>query len=95
MRGSEMAQQPEQSSALGRDGARTTPHPNPPPQGGREYTSALHRPNSGGLTLRVLGVLATVAILGTALAACGRCGGFLSSSLGQIGVCHSDAPQQH
>jgi hypothetical protein len=43
----------------------------------------------------VLGVLATVAILGTALAACGRCGGFLSSSLGQIGVCHSDAPQQH
>jgi hypothetical protein len=46
-------------------------------------------------TVRVLGVVATVALLGAALAACGRCGGFLWSSSGQIGACHSDAPPQH
>jgi hypothetical protein len=44
--------------------------------------------------MRVLGVLAMAALLGTMLAACGRCGDFLSSSLGQIGACHSDAPPQ-
>jgi hypothetical protein len=40
--------------------------------------------------LRLLCVLA----MGTALAACGRCGDFLPSSQGQIGACHSDAPAQ-
>jgi hypothetical protein len=40
-------------------------------------------------TLRMLGVLAMVTVLGTMLAACGRCGDFLSSS-----ACHSDAPPQ-
>jgi hypothetical protein len=40
--------------------------------------------------LRLMGVLAMAAML----AACGRCGDFLSSSLGQIGACHSDPPPQ-
>jgi len=40
--------------------------------------------------LRLLGVLAIAAML----AACGRCGDFLSSSLSQIGACHSDHPPQ-
>jgi hypothetical protein len=40
--------------------------------------------------LRLLCILA----MGTALAACGRCGDFLSSSMGQIGACHSDSPRQ-
>ena len=42
---------------------------------------------------RALRLLCVVA-MGTMLAACGRCGDFLSSSLGQIGACHSDAPPQ-
>jgi len=42
--------------------------------------------------MRVLGVVAMAVLLGTTLAGCGRCGDFLSSSLGQIGACHSDAP---
>jgi hypothetical protein len=67
MRGTEMAQQPEQLKRAA--GRRVLP-----------------------TTLRLLGVLAMVTILGTMLAACGRCGDFLSSSLGQIGACHSDAP---
>ena len=69
MRGTEMAQQPEQFE--GAAGRRVLP-----------------------TTLRLLGVLAVVTILGTSLAACGRCGDFLSSSLGQIGACHSDAQPQ-
>jgi hypothetical protein len=40
--------------------------------------------------LRLLGVLA----IGAMLAACGRCGDFLPSSLSQIGACHSDPPPQ-
>jgi hypothetical protein len=35
-----------------------------------------------------------VLALGTMLAACGRCGDFPSSSLGEIGACHSDPPPQ-
>jgi hypothetical protein len=49
----------------------------------------LERPAS---VMRVLGVAAMAVLLGTTLAACGRCGDFLSKSLGQIGACHSDAP---
>ena len=45
-----------------------------------------------GSVMRLLGVVAMAVLLGTTLAACGRCGDFLSSSLGQIGACHSDAP---
>jgi hypothetical protein len=41
-------------------------------------------------TLRLLCILA----MGMALAACGRCGDFLSSSQGQIGACHSESPRQ-
>jgi hypothetical protein len=44
--------------------------------------------------MRLLTVLALVTILGTTLAACGRCGDFVWSSMGQIGACHSDAPPQ-
>jgi hypothetical protein len=44
----------------------------------------------GARAVRLLGIIA----LGTMLAACGRCGDFLSSDLGQIGACHSDAPRQ-
>jgi hypothetical protein len=44
----------------------------------------------GTRTVRLLGIIA----LGTMLAACGRCGDFLSSDLGRIGACHSDAPRQ-
>jgi hypothetical protein len=44
----------------------------------------------GARAARLLGVIA----LGTMLAACGRCGDFLSSDLGQIGACRSDAPRQ-
>jgi hypothetical protein len=44
--------------------------------------------------VRALGVVAIAVLLGTTLAACGRCGNFLSSSLGQVGACHSDAPPQ-
>jgi hypothetical protein len=40
--------------------------------------------------LRLLGLLA----LGMALAGCGRCGDFWSSSQSQIGACHSDPPRQ-
>ena len=43
-----------------------------------------------GRSLRLLGILA----MGTMLAACGRCGDFLPSSLSQIGACHSDPPPQ-
>jgi hypothetical protein len=68
----------------------TTPHPNPPPQGGRESIAAAPRSHLGGRALRLMGVLA----LATMLAACGRCGDFMSSSLGQIGACHSDPPPQ-
>jgi hypothetical protein len=35
-----------------------------------------------------------VMAMGVTLAACGRCGDFLSSSQGQIGACHSDSPRQ-
>ena len=47
-----------------------------------------------GSVMRLLGVVAMAVLLGTTLAACGRCGDFLSSDLGQIGACHSDAPRQ-
>jgi hypothetical protein len=40
--------------------------------------------------LRLLCVLA----IGMTLAACGRCGDFLSSSQSQIDACHSDPPPQ-
>jgi hypothetical protein len=43
-----------------------------------------------GRALRLLGFLA----VGLSLAACGRCGDFLSSSQGQIAACHSDSPRQ-
>jgi hypothetical protein len=66
----------------------TTPHPNPPPQGGREEFAAVPQPNLTGRALRLLCLLA----MGTMLAACGRCGDFLGQS--QIGACHSDPPQQ-
>jgi hypothetical protein len=65
--------------------ATPTPTPNPSPQGGGEGFAAMSRP-----LLRLAGVLAVVTILGTMLAACGRCGDFL----GQIGACHSDPPPQ-
>jgi hypothetical protein len=100
MRGSEMPQQLEQLLLLERSSCgtsvryRTTLHPNPPPQGGRGSYAAPPRPSFGVRTMRVLGVLAMVTILGTMLAACGRCGDFLPSSLGQIGACHSDQPPQ-
>jgi hypothetical protein len=68
----------------------TTPHPNPPPQGGRECARIAAQSNLGVRALRLLGVLA----LGTMLAACGHCGDFLSSSMGQIGACRSDQPPQ-
>jgi hypothetical protein len=32
--------------------------------------------------------------MGAMLAACGRCGDFLPSGLGQSGACHSDPPPQ-
>jgi hypothetical protein len=41
-----------------------------------------------GQTVRLLGVL----LMGTMLAACGRCGDFWPSSQSQIGACHSDPP---
>jgi len=43
-----------------------------------------------GQTVRLLGVL----LMGTLLAACGRCGDFWPSSQSQIGACHSDPPPQ-
>jgi hypothetical protein len=64
-----------------------TPTPNPSPQGGGEGFAAKSRP-----VLRLASVVAMAVLLGMTLAACGRCGDFLSSSLGQIGACHSDAP---
>jgi hypothetical protein len=66
MRGTEMAQQPEQFERA--SCRRVLP-----------------------TTLRLLGVLAVVTILGTMLGACGRCGDFL----GQIGACQKDpSPKQ-
>ena len=53
------------------------------------------QPERPASVMRVLGVVAMAVLLGTTLAACGRCGGFLWSSSGQIGACHSDAPPQH
>ena len=52
------------------------------------------QPERPASVMRVLGVVAMAVLLGTTLAGCGRCGDFLSSSLGQIGACHSDAPAQ-
>jgi hypothetical protein len=49
-------------------------------------------PERPASVMRVLGVVAMAVLLGTTLAACGRCGDFVWSSLGQIGACHSDAP---
>jgi hypothetical protein len=66
----------------------TTPHPNPPPQGGRESPAA---PSHSHLAVRALRLLAVLA-MGTMLAACGRCGDFLPSGQSQIGACHSDSP---
>jgi hypothetical protein len=58
---------------------------------GSEMAQQSERPMKA---IRLLGVLATIALLGATLAACGRCGDFVWSSLGQIGACHSDAPPQ-
>ena len=47
--------------------------------------------------MRLMGVLAMIAVVGTTLAACGRCGDFVWSSLGpagSLGACHSDPPPQ-
>jgi hypothetical protein len=52
------------------------------------------QPGRSAGVMRALGVVAMAVLLGATLAACGRCGDFLSSSLGQIGACHSDAPPQ-
>jgi hypothetical protein len=54
------------------------------------------RASGASRALRLAGVLVMVTMLGATLAACGRCGDFLSSSLGQIGACHKDSssPQQ-
>jgi hypothetical protein len=43
-----------------------------------------------GQMVHLLGVL----LMGTMLAACGRCGDFWPSSQSQIGACHSDPPPQ-
>jgi hypothetical protein len=59
----------------------------------RERAGRAVRVAPGDWRVRVLRLLAVLA-LGTMLAACGRCGDFLSSSLGQIGACHSDPPPQ-
>jgi hypothetical protein len=52
------------------------------------------QPERPARVMRALGVVAMAVLLGATLAACGHCGDFLSSSLGQIGACHSDAPPQ-
>src|SRR5258707_11593328 len=59
---------------------RTTPHPNPPPQGGRQAKPASVRIALGVRALGLLGVL----VMGTSLAGCGRCGDFWPWSQSQI-----------
>jgi hypothetical protein len=54
-------------------------------------TAQLWRPRA----IRLLGALAMVTMLGPMLAACGRCGDFLSSSQTQIGACQKDPSPQH
>jgi hypothetical protein len=56
---------------------------------GSEMPQQSERPEG---VMRALGIVVMAVLLGATLAACGRCGDFLSSSLGQIGACHSDAP---
>jgi hypothetical protein len=63
-------------------------------RGPHEGSKMAQQPERPARVMRALAVVAMAVLLGATLAACGHCGDFLSSSLGQIGACHSDAPPQ-
>jgi formate dehydrogenase maturation protein FdhE len=54
--------------------AMTTPHPDPPPQGGRETSTAMHCPNCGGLPqLSYFAVSGEALVSGPRYLVCSRC----------------------